>query len=295
MTCREIECTAVYGIELPQIVAVSDDHGPILCQPLRPQVIRRREVGVIVLLVIEGRCHLAREAPCRSRLDVIDIPGRVVHLIPQEIVAIGRGHHPGIEFLGHSASTAVLGVDKIDIGVVIVFPLRVYIIRCTVLRQGPFAVALVHQRDVIPSLGGQRNKVVRAVEADNSRIGVFPVALQLHLLLRLYLLITPVPNVHLCGLGSKDCGVTWREERSHTNKDTPSGTRELRCTVLVECPSLRQMMVISLWNDLFSPMPVIPKQGAMLIARRRRVGGREKDELVAVYAELRTPVPCFLL
>ena len=245
---------------------------------------------MVVGLVVEVYACLTSQIHRLSTCHIIAEISRIAQIVPKDILAIGRRHSHCINLLGNADALASVDIHQRDVLELIVVPLRLYVVFGLVLRQCPLRITLVHHSHSVPHGSCERNNLIGIRQIDNAEISLALGIGYIHLLLRLYLPVAIVPNVHLRSLNINDARIIWRDIRCHTYEHTLSVLREFGSTVLIESPSAWQITAIALRYNLARQPVAHIKERTVLVACRNGVGRSKEHYLTAVNAVSSTTV-----
>ena len=245
---------------------------------------------MVVGLVVEVHAGLTSQVHRLPTCHIIAVISRIAQVVPEDILAVWRRHCHCINLLGNADALARVDIHQRDVLELIVVPLRLYVVFGLVLRQCPLRIALIHHSHSVPHGSCERNNLIGIRQIDYAKISLALGIGYIHLLLRLYLIVLIVPDIHLRCLNINDARIIRRDIRCHTYKHTTSVLRELRSTVLVESPSAWQITAVALRYNLARQPVAHIKERTVLVACRNGVGRSKEHYLTAVNAVSNTTV-----
>ena len=277
--------------ELPQVVAVGQDHGLLPFHPARRIIVRGLLRRMVVILLPEVHARLAGDVADRSRGDFIGIEMAVVKVIPDKEAALRRQLDTAVQAFHHLPAGTVQQVHQGDVPLVVVVPGGGNPVARIVLRQRPRAHSAIRQGDALEIRGRQRDDAQRRpVQVDNGTIGLGFDPIRLQFGLRRGNLHVVHPDVQARLFEIHQRGIVRRQAGSHAQDDPVAIRRKQRRCVLVHGPSFRKAFRIALRDD-FAGFPAFEqKQGAMLVTAFRRVDGSQHHQFVAGLAEHRIAI-----
>ena len=164
--CEIDGCLAVRR-ELPDVVAVDDQHGVLVLVPFRGELVRRRGGRMIVLLIVERNSGPGGKVDLLTCLGIVGEPVHLVVVEPDKVLPARRHVETSdVKPLRDNLPGTVLDIHKGEVVTVVIVPDSGAGILSVIAGKHPFGESTVHQADAGELRGGQRHDPSRLGEID---------------------------------------------------------------------------------------------------------------------------------